>query len=324
VTAILSEAAGPDRGDGPDSGLDGAPQPAIEGRSPSKLAWTRLKRDKAAMISIGVIIFLVLVAVLAAPLTKLLGHSPYTQDRGPHGLSPEGIPVGPSGHHWLGTDDQGRDILARLIYGAQISLFVGIVATLIEVLLGILVGLTAGFYGGRVDAVLSRFMDIVLSFPFLITALALVARFGAHLYITIGVIAFFSWSSVGRIVRGQVLALREREFVEAARSLGSSDLRIMFVDILPNLLAPVVVYGTLLIPTNIVLESTLSYLGLGVTVPKASWGQMLADATQYYTVAWWFLVFPALALLITTLSFNILGDGLRDAADPRFDRVSAS
>ena len=137
-------------------------------------------------------------------------------------------------------------------------------------------------------------------------------------------IAFFSWASVGRIVRGQVLAMREREFVEAARSLGSSDLRIMVIDILPNLIAPVVVYGTLLIPVNIVFEATLSYLGLGVTAPKASWGQMLSDATSYYTVAWWFLVFPALALLLTTLSFNLLGDGLRDALDPRYDRVVAS
>lgn len=324
MTAILSEAAGPGPDEGPHGVGDDAPRAAIQGRSPSRLAWIRLRRDKAALISVGVIVFLVLVACLAAPITHILGHSPYTQDRGPHGLSPEGIPIGPGSHHWLGTDDQGRDILARLIYGSQISLFVGLVATMLEVLLGILVGLTAGFYGGRIDTVLSRFMDVVLGFPFLITALALVARFGAHLYITIFVIAFFSWSSVGRIVRGQVLGLREREFVEAARSLGSSDLRIMFVDILPNLFAPVLVYGTLLIPVNIVLEATLSFLGLGVTVPTASWGQMLSDATQYYTVAWWFLVFPALALLITTLAFNILGDGLRDAVDPRYDRVSAS
>jgi peptide/nickel transport system permease protein len=295
----------------------------VQARSPWNLAWKRLRRDKVAAISVAFVVVLVIVAIFASPLSHLIGQGPYTQDRGPHGLSPEGIPVGPSAHHWLGTDDQGRDILSRLMFGAQISLYVGVVATLIEVFIGVVIGLVAGFYGGWIDTFLSRFMDVVLSFPFLITALALVARFGNHLYITIGVIAFFAWSQPGRIVRGQVLALREREFVEAARSLGASDLRIMVVDILPNLFAPVLVYSTLLIPINIVSEATLSFLGLGVTVPKASWGQMLSDATQYYTVSWWFLVFPALALLLTALAFNLLGDSLRDALDPRFNHVRA-
>ena len=309
---------------GPD-GLDEADAPkAVATKTPMQLAWRQLKRDRGAMISLGVVVFLVLVAVLAAPLSKLIGQSPYKPDLGVHGLSADGLPAHPSTYHWLGTDDEGRDILSRLMYGSQISLFVGMVATLLEVLIGIVVGLVAGFFGGRIDTFLSRVMDVVLSFPFLIMAIALVTRFGAHLYITIFVIVFFSWSSLARIVRGQVIALREREFVEAARSLGSSDLRIMFVDILPNLFAPIIVYGTLLIPTNIVFEATLSYLGLGVQLPKASWGQMLSDATNSYQQAWWFLVFPALALLLTTLAFNILGDGLRDALDPRFERTVAS
>jgi ABC-type dipeptide/oligopeptide/nickel transport system permease subunit len=319
VTAVITEVAGPP--EPPEEPAQGTGK--IAGRSPRALAWARLRRDKVALVCLGFIVFIVVVAIFARPLSHLIGQGPYKPDRGPNGLSPNGIPVGPSTHHWLGTDDQGRDILSRLMFGAQVSMIVGLVATVIEIALGIVVGLIAGFYGGKVDSFLSRFMDVVLSFPFLLTALAMAARFGNHLYITIGVIAFFSWSQPGRLVRGQVLALREREFVEAARSLGSSDRRIMFVDILPNLIAPVMVYGTLLIPINIVAESTLSFLGLGVTIPKASWGQMLSDASSsgLYTTAWWFLVFPGLALLLTTLAFNLLGDGLRDALDPRFDRI---
>ena len=320
MSVVIAEVAGTPEPPGGSPEVAGA---KIAGRSPRALAWARLRRDKVALVSLGFVVFVVLVAIFAHPLSQLIGQSPYKPDRGPNGLSPSGIPVGPSTHHWLGTDDQGRDILSRLMFGAQVSMIVGLAATAIEIAVGVVVGLIAGFYGGKVDSFLSRFMDVVLSFPFLLTALAMSARFGNHLSITIGVIAFFSWSQPGRLVRGQVLALREREFVEAARSLGSSDLRIMFVDILPNLIAPVMVYGTLLIPVNIVAESTLSFLGLGVTIPKASWGQMLSDASGsgLYQVAWWFLVFPGLALLLTTLAFNLLGDGLRDALDPRFDRI---
>lgn len=296
---------------------------AVESKTPWQLSWARLKRDRLALVSGVVIVLLVLLAIFAPLLNDAIGKSPVKPDLTLNGLSPEGLPASPSSFHWLGTDDQGRDVLARIISGSQISLFVGVVATLLEVLIGVVLGLVAGFYGGRVDTFISRVMDVVLAFPFLIMAIALVTRFGAHLYVTIGVIVFFSWSSLGRIVRGQVLALREREFVEAARSLGSGDLRIMFVDILPNLLAPVIVYGTLLIPVNIVFESTLSFLGLGVQPPRASWGQMLSDASGVYQQAWWFLVFPSLALLVTTLAFNILGDGLRDAFDPRFERTTA-
>lgn len=296
---------------------------AIAGKTPWQLAWARLKRDKLALTSLAVIVALIVIAIFAPLINNAIGQQPNVPHFGPDGLADNGLPSGPSGTHLLGVDDEGRDVLARLITGSRISLFVGIVATAFEALLAIVVGVVAGFYGGKIDTLLSRFMDVVLSFPFLIMALALVTRFGAHLSITIGVIVFFSWSSLGRIVRGQVIALREREFVEAARSLGSSDLRIMFIDILPNLLAPVIVFGTLLIPVNIVFEATLSFLGLGVQLPTASWGGMLSTASGLYQQAWWFLVFPAIALLITTLAFNILGDGLRDALDPRFDRIIA-
>jgi peptide/nickel transport system permease protein len=322
VSVLIPDAAGA-------GGLDPAAPPEVaarvEGRTPLQLGWARLRRDKVAMCSLGFVVLLVLVAIFAPELSHLIGQTLKGQDRGPHGLTADGLPVGPSTHHWLGTDDLGGDVLARTMYGARISLFVGLVATLIEVVIGLVVGTVAGYFGGAIDTFLARFMDVVLSFPFLLTALALVARFHNHLYLTIGVIAFFAWSQVGRIVRGQIIALREREFIEAARSLGASNLRIMFIDLMPNLIAPVIVYGTLLIPVNIVSEATLSFLGLGVQYPTASWGQMISEASGQglYQVAWWFLVVPGLALLLTTLAFNLLGDGLRDALDPRSERTMA-
>jgi len=298
----------------------GSKTPArIEGRTPWQLAWARLRRDRVAMVSGVVIILLVIVAVAAPLLTKLIGHGPYDQFRDT-GLSPAGIPVGPSKTFLLGTDDLGRDILSRIIYGTRVSLLVGVLATALAVVIGVVIGTVAGYYGGKVDTALSRFMDVILSFPFLLTAISLVAVFQPSLKITIFVIAAFTWAIIGRIVRGQVLSIREKEYVEAARSLGSSDVRIMAVDVLPNLVAPIIVYSTLLIPINIVFEATLSFLGLGVLPPTATWGNMLADSVKFYQVAWWFVIFPGLALLVTTLAFNLLGDGLRDALDPRASR----
>jgi peptide/nickel transport system permease protein len=187
--------------------------------------------------------------------------------------------------------------------------------------LGVIIGLAAGYFSGAVDTVLSRFMDVVLSLPYLIFAIALVSLLGPSLLVSVAVIAFFSWASVGRIVRGQVLSIKEKEFVEAARSVGAGHLRIMFVDILPNVLAPTIVYATMLIPLSIVFESTLSFLGIGVLPPTATWGNMLAESIAYYRVAWWFVAFPGLALLITTMAFNLLGDCVRDAFDPRGNRL---
>jgi peptide/nickel transport system permease protein len=195
-----------------------------------------------------------------------------------------------------------------------------VVATLLTVAIGVVVGLAAGFLGGWVDTVLARLVDVVLSVPFLLIAIALVSVTGPSLTVTVLVIGLFSWAAVARIVRGQVISLREREFVEAARSLGASNARIMFVDIFPNVLAQVIVYTTLLIPVVIILQATLSFLGLGLPPPTPDWGGMISDAQNYYTVAWWFVVFPGAALLITTLAFNLFGDGVRDAFDPRTDR----
>lgn len=295
----------------------------IQGRSSLQLAWERLRRDRGALISLVVIGIIVLAAVGAPLIADLLGHGPNDQYR-EIGLTRQGLPKAPTGTFLLGTDDLGRDLLVRIIYGSRISLLVGVVSTLLSVLVGVVIGLVAGFLGGWVDAVLALIIDVVLSIPFLLAGVAVVSLSGPSLTVTVLVIAFFSWSSVARIVRGQVLSVREREYVEAARSLGASDWRIMFVDILPNVLAPAIVYTTLLIPLAIVSESTLSFLGLGVPAPTATWGGMLDGSLNYYRVAWWYLLFPGLALLITTLAFNIFGDGVRDAFDPRSDRLFAA
>lgn len=321
MTQSLTDAVGPAEESVP---LPLPAQERIEAKTPLQLAWRRIRRDKLTLLSAAFIVLLGLVALFAPLVCKAIGQDPYTQDRSDFGLTQDGLPVGPSGKHWLGTDEVGRDVLARLVYGARVSLEVGLLATAAALLVGLVVGLVAGYYGGRTDTFLSRFMDVVLSFPFVLTALSIVAVTGPRLTVTIVVIAFFAFSSVGRIVRGQVLSLREREFVEAARSLGAGDLRIMRVDILPNLVAPLLVYGTLLIPVAIVSEATLSFIGLGVPVPTATWGAMLSNsANGLYQVAWWYLVFPSVALLLTTLAFNLVGDGLRDALDPRADRVLA-
>jgi ABC-type dipeptide/oligopeptide/nickel transport system permease subunit len=294
--------------------------PAIEGRSPFLLAIRRLRRDKVAMVSLVVIVLIVLMAVFAPLFATITGHPPNEQYRD-IGLTPDGLPRPPNGTFWLGTDDLGRDILVRIAYGARVSLLVGVAATAITVAVGVVLGLAAGFLGGVVDTILARLIDVVLSVPFLLVAIALVSVTGPSLSITVLVIGFFSWASVARIVRGQVLSLREREFVEAARSLGAGDTRIMFVDVLPNVLAPVIVYTTLLIPVVIVTQATLSFLGLGLPPPTADWGGMISASQNYYTTAWWFILFPGLALLITTLAFNLFGDGVRDAFDPRADRL---
>lgn len=296
------------------------PVGAIEGRSPWQLAWMRLRRDRVAMASAVFIVLLVAVALAAPLLAQLIGWGPADQDRD-LGLSDAGLPLGPSARHLLGTDNLGRDVLVRVIYGTRISLLVGVAATGLSIVMGVVVGLAAGYFGAVVDSLLSRFMDVVLSFPFLLFAIALVSIYGSSLTLTVFVIAFFSWAAVGRIVRGQTLSIREREFVEAARSLGAGDLRIMFVDVLPNLMAPVIVYATLLIPIAVVFEATLSFLGLGVVPPTPTWGNMLNDSLPFYQVSWWFALFPGLALLLTTLAFNLLGDGVRDALDPRTDRL---
>ena len=316
MSQMISEVGGQDA----EAVATAIPGRAIEGRSPWRLAFERLRHDRVAVGSAIVIVLIALMAVLAPLVAHLTGHGPNTQYRS-IGVSPEGLPVGPGHHFLLGADELGRDILVRIFYGARISLLAGVVAASLATAAGVVIGLAAGYLGRVVDTILSRFMDAVLSLPYLVFAIALVSVVGPSLLVTIAVIAFFSFAAVGRIVRGQVLSIKEKEFVEAARALGAGDLRIMFVDILPNVLAPVIVYLTLLIPASIVFEATLSFLGLGVVPPTASWGDMLAGSLQYYQVAWWYVVFPGLALLATTLAFNLLGDSVRDAFDPRYNRL---
>jgi peptide/nickel transport system permease protein len=293
----------------------------VEGRSQWQLTWRRLRADKVSTIALVVIVIMIVLAIIAPVFAAITGH-PVDQAYPITGENASGNPVPPGTNgFWLGTDSTGRDLLVRILYGARISLFVGIVSTGIASVLGVAIGLMAGYFGGFIDTMLARFTDAVLAFPYVLLAIALAAVFGPSLTLIMVMVTFFSWAGIARIVRGQTLSIKEKEYIEAARSLGAGPFRIMFVDILPNLLAPVLVIATLYIPNAIVFESTLSFLGLGIQPPTPSWGNMLADASNFYQVAWWYLLFPALFLLITTLAFNLLGDGIRDAMDPRTERL---
>ncbi len=301
----------------------------IAARSPLQLFWRRLRSDRVALVSLGVIVLLILAAILAPLIIKLVGApGPNVQNSG--ALDQFGTPTGPSfaHHHLFGVDSLGRDVFARVLYGARVSLLVAFVATGISMLVGVTLGMVAGFFRGWVDMAISRLIDVLLAFPILLLALGLAAAcslghgcFGGllkpGLVVVIFVIAFVNWTYIARIVRGQVLSLREKEFVEASRSLGASNSRIIFREILPNLVAPIIVYATLIIPQNILFEAALSFLGAGVQPPTASWGAMLADATTIFDTAWWYMVFPGVALLVTVLAFNLVGDGLQDALHPK-------
>ncbi|KUF07214.1 ABC transporter permease [Leucobacter sp. G161] len=289
----------------------------IQAKSSVQLTMARLLRDPASVISAVVILGIVLFAICAPLIAQWTGHGPTEQFR-ETGLSASGIPVGPNAEFLLGTDQLGRDVFVRLAYGARVSLLVGVAASLIASAIGVIIGATAGFFGGWVDTLLSRIIDLVMSVPFLLVAIALVAVLGPSLGLSIIVIVFFSWAGLARVIRGQVLAIREREYIEAARSLGESRFSMMFRDVLPNLVVPIIVYTTLGIPAAVVFEATLSFLGLGIVPPTPSWGNMLADAANgsMYMVAPWMVLVPGLALLALTLAFNLLGDGLRDALDP--------
>lgn len=291
-------------------------------RGSAALTFRRLARDKAAILAFVVIVMVIALALAAPLIAALTGHSPIEQFR-ETGLSPSGIPVGPNAEFWFGTDQLGRDILVRLAYGARVSLLVGVVASILSSIVAVVIGVTAGYMGGWVDTVLSRFIDLVMSVPFLLCALALVSVMGPSLMLSVSVIVFFSWTAMARVIRGQVLSLRRQDFVQASRSLGARPLSIMMVDILPNLTVPIIVYTTMQIPNAIVFEATLSFLGMGIVPPTPSWGGMLADASSnsLYLLAWWMVFVPGAALLLTTLAFNIIGDSLRDALDPKSARA---
>ncbi|MDX6519668.1 MAG: peptide/nickel transport system permease protein [Gaiellales bacterium] len=311
----------------------------VVARSPMEQAWRRFRRDRVALASGVVIILMLLIAFIGAPLAESwAGH-------GPNDLITHAVvdyqPVGPlttvkdnSGHNTLlvlgASDLVGRDEFLRLLYGAQVSLEVGLLATFFGLSTGVILGTLAGYYGGVIDTVVSRLTEIIMAFPFLLFLIALAATLGQRLnditmfglfspgvFTLVLVLSIFSWFYPARIIRSQVLSLREKEFVEAARMVGASNFRIMRSHLLPHLVGTIIVYGTITVAINILAEATLSYVGVGLPDPNASWGKLLDTAVQYYTTQPWLIVWPGMALLIVTLSFNLLGDGLRDAFDPR-------
>ena len=284
---------------------------AADEPSLGRRALTSLRRDPVALISVIAVVVLALVAVFA-PL--LAPHNPLQAYQ--NGLSSNGAPVGPGSSFLLGTDPNGRDVLSRLIFGARVSLLVGVVATGLASIIGVLVGGIAGYAGGIVDSVLMRITDVVLSFPILLFCIALIAITGPSTRNVMLVIAFGYWTYLARIVRGLVLSLKEREFVVAARTLGIGHRAILRRHILPHLIPAIIVYSTLGIATSILIEASLSYLGIGVPLPQASWGQMISQGQEYFQTAPWLLVAPGVALVLTVLAFNLAGDWLTDLLDP--------
>ena len=317
----------------------------IAGMGPWRLALRRLKRNKTA-IAFGLLFVLVVAGCLAAPLwanhvahtTPIKNHLSDTivvDGKKTNVVSLDGIPIGPTwqGEFFLGADTNGRDTMVRLLYGGRNSLLIGASAALITTVLAVLLGILAGFFRGFTDTAISRTLDVIWAFPVILLGVALgtaLTLSGLNLgpidissrskLIPILIIAVVYVPYMARPIRGQVLSLREKEFVEAARSLGASDTRIIFRHILPNLVAPIIVYTTLLIPTTILFEAALSFLGVGVQPPTASWGAMIADAISIFDTAWWYMTFPGVALLLTVLAFNLVGDGLQDALNPRTGR----
>jgi peptide/nickel transport system permease protein len=323
----LDVATGP--GDPPPGLAPSVPGKAIEGRSLGQIAWMRLRRDKVAMGGGVVIVFLILVAIIGPHIVQNpdVFHSNLID---PTFERPTGAFGGISWAHPLGVEPgNGRDLLARIVVGAQYSLLIAFMATVLAVVIGTFFGVVAGYFGGWLDSIIARAMDVFLAFPLLVFALALAgvipnSAFGLsgnslRIAVLIFVIGFFAWPYMGRIIRGQTLSLREREFVDAARSLGARGPYILFRELLPNLVAPILVYTTLLIPTNILFEAALDYLGVGLYVPTPTWGQMLASAVQngYYSLDPEFMLVPGLTIFITVMAFNLFGDGLRDALDPK-------
>ncbi len=278
------------------------------------------------------IVLLIFLAIFGGPIAAAVtGHG--NQDAYTDTMQDEfGIPRGPNNDFWFGADETGRDLFVRTMYGARTSLIVGVVATGIAVFIGLVVGLLAGYFRGWSDTLLSRAGDVMLALPSLLISIGIVAACSSSkdgclngivqsgIGLVVAVIALFTWSYVARIVRGYTLSIREREFIEASRSLGAGNTRIIFREVLPNLIGPIIVFTTLLIPQAILFEAALSYLGLGVPFDTASWGGLLNQASHLYADAWWLMLFPGLFLVVTTLAFNLLGDGLRDALDVRADR----
>ncbi|MDH5542121.1 MAG: ABC transporter permease [Nitrospinota bacterium] len=269
--------------------------------------WNRLKGDSFAMTGGAIVLFLFSVALLA----------PFISPYDPSDVNTSILLEPPNLKHWLGTDELGRDVLSRMIYGARISLMVGFISVGIATVIGIIVGAISGYYGGLVDEVMMRFVDVMLTFPTFFLILAVIAMLEPSIVNVMIVIGLTGWMGVARLVRAEFLSLKERDFIPAARSIGQRDIIIIFRHLLPNAMAPVLVSATLGIAGAILTESALSFLGIGVQPPTPSWGSILTEGKNYIEFAWWLSVFPGLAILITVLAYNLLGESLRDALDTR-------
>jgi peptide/nickel transport system permease protein len=277
--------------------------------SPMNIAWVRFKKNKIAMIAFCVLLVIFIIALLAPVI------SPYDRDE----VNLFNIEGEPSEEHILGTDELGRDVLTRLMWGSRVSLSVGFIATGIQLMIGVTLGAMAGYYGGWVDNVIMRIVDIIMCFPYFIIAISIAAILGPSLFNLILIIGILNWTKIARIVRAEILALKEREFIEAARALGLNSFEIIIKHLIPNILAPVTVYATLAVAQGILMEAALSFLGMGVKQPQPSWGNMLAAAQSIRVLnyEWWLWVPPGILVFLTVISINFLGDGLRDALDPK-------
>jgi len=272
-----------------------------------KIIWHRFKKNPLSVAGLAIIISLAMIAILAPVI------SPYE----PTKIDVYNVLSPPGNGHIFGTDELGRDVLSRMIWGARISLMVGFIAVGIAITIGTIIGSISGYYGGKIDAVLMRFVDMMLAFPTFFLILAVIAIVEPSISTIMIVIGLTGWMDVARLVRAEFLTLKERDFVLAAKAIGASDLRVMFRHIIPNALSPVFVAATFGIAGAILIESGLSFLGLGVQPPEPSWGNILTSGKDNITVAWWLSLFPGIAILITVLSYNLVGEGLRDAIDPR-------
>lgn len=286
----------------------------VRGTSLWQDAWRRLRKNRAAVISAGLVVFLVLACFLGPAIISLTWGYDYEAQNLAQGAQP------PSLAHWFGTDFHGRDLLTRVLYGGQISLTVGLLAALVAATIGTIWGAVAGYAGGRVDGAMMRMVDVLYTLPYMFLVIILVTIFGKSLVLVFVALGMVGWLMTARIVRGQVLSLKEREFVLAARSVGVRSGGIVFRHLIPNTLGPIIVYFTLTVPSMILQEAFLSFLGLGVQAPRPSLGALINDGAQHMAVFWWELVFPGGTMAVLLLALNFLGDGLRDALDPQMKR----
>lgn len=269
--------------------------------------WRSFKKSKVSLVGAGIVIFFIVLAVIGPFIA-------------PQGINEQDLTkrlLAPSADHWFGTDDFGRDIFSRIIHGARISLWVGFFSVILSVIIGSLLGIIAGYYGKWIDTIISRIFDIMLAFPSMLLAIAVVSVLGPSLQNALIAIAIINVPNFGRLIRSKVLSVKEEEYIVAAKAIGMRDARILFSHILPNSITPIIVQGTLAIATAIIEAAALGFLGLGAQAPAPEWGKMLADARKFLLNAPWTMIFPGLAIMLTVLGFNLMGDGLRDALDPK-------